>query len=232
MAFKRTGGRKCKFESLETRRMFAGDVTAEVHGGTAEIEGDFFSNAVVITPGANPNEVVVTGVNDSNGLATNVNGLPNGSITLPGVIHGLEVKMGFGDDAVTMTNLTINGKSKVDMGEGVDSVTVTGSLFKSDLTIKTGRSMDTVTITNTTVRGTLQLKTGTGGDVVSLTGVNAGKLKVGLGEGNDVFTVAGTTVTTESILNGDGGINPFTDAGSNFYGGFIHKKHLNGGWGG
>src|SRR5436305_10582023 len=153
MAFKRTGGRKCKFESLETRRMFAGDVTAEVHGGTAEIEGDFFSNAVVITPGANPNEVVVTGVNDSNGLATNVNGLPNGSITLPGVIHGLEVKMGFGNDDLTMTNLTINGAVSIDTGVGVDSVTITGGLYKSDLEINTGRGMDMVTLTNTTIRG-------------------------------------------------------------------------------
>jgi len=231
MAFKRTGGRKCKFESLETRRMFAGDVTAEVHKGTAEIEGDFFDNGVVITAGLNPNEIVVTGVN-ANNLPTNINGIPNGSITLPGVIHGLDVKLGFGNDDLTMTNLTINGKAKVDMGEGVDSVTVTGGLYKSDLQIKTGRSMDNVTITNTTVRGTLQLKTGTGGDIVSLIGVSAGKLKVGLGEGNDAFTVAGTTVTTSSTLNGDGGINPFTDAGSNFYGGVILKKHLNGGWGG
>src|SRR3954468_3021108 len=148
MAFKRTGGRKCKFESLETRRMFAGDVTAEVHGGSAEIEGDFFANGVVITAGLNPNEIVVTGVN-AEGLPTNVNGIPNGSITLPGVIHGLEVKMGFGNDDVTMTNLTINGKAKVEMGEGVDSVTVIGGLYKSDLTIKTGRSMDNVTLTNT-----------------------------------------------------------------------------------
>ena len=64
MAFKRTGGRKCRFESLEDRQMMAGNVVAKVGANNfAIITGDNFSNGITITPGANPYEVVVTGIN-------------------------------------------------------------------------------------------------------------------------------------------------------------------------
>src|SRR5262245_60967623 len=231
MAFNKKGGRKCKFESLETRRMFAGDVTFEVHGGEAEIEGDNFSNGVIITSGLNPNEVVVTGITVA-GNPTRVNGIANGSITLPGVIHGMEVKMGLGDDTVNVTNLNINGKSKIDMGPGVDTLNMNNSLFKSKVKIKTNRAMDFVTLMNSTVRGDLNVKTGTGGDNVTLTNMNAGKLTGGFGQGNDSVVISGTTVTTSTTLNGNSGINPFTNGLNNFYGGVINKKNLNGGWGG
>src|SRR5256885_5145757 len=77
MAFK-TGARKCKFESLETRQMMAGDVVAQVHGGTLTIKGDNFSNAITVTPGAVPNSVFVNGVTPTGGTPTNVNGGSNG----------------------------------------------------------------------------------------------------------------------------------------------------------
>ena len=53
MAFK-TGGRKCTFESLENRRMLAGDVIGRVHAGTLTLKGDNLSNAITITAGADP----------------------------------------------------------------------------------------------------------------------------------------------------------------------------------
>src|SRR3954452_7474939 len=72
MAFK-TGGRKCKFESLENRQMMAGDVVGHVRGGTLTLKGDNFNNAITITPGAVPNSVLVTGVTPTGGTPTNVN---------------------------------------------------------------------------------------------------------------------------------------------------------------
>src|SRR3954453_14932709 len=50
MAFK-TGGRKCKFESLENRQMMAGDVVRRVQAGTLVLKGDNYSNAITITAG-------------------------------------------------------------------------------------------------------------------------------------------------------------------------------------
>src|SRR5437764_13876097 len=101
MAKRRTMGRRCRFESLESRQLAAGIVTAHVTGGTLIVKGDFFGNSITVTPGANPFEVVVTGVT-SNGSPTTVNGVPNGVITLKGVIHGMKVDMGVGNNAVTV----------------------------------------------------------------------------------------------------------------------------------
>src|SRR3954462_7165068 len=104
MAFKRTGGRKCKFESLENRRMMAGDVTVRLDHGNAIITGDFFPNGVMITAGVNPGDVVVTGIT-AGGHPTRVNGTPNGTVILPNVINGLRINMGFGDDTVNIDTL-------------------------------------------------------------------------------------------------------------------------------
>src|SRR3954467_13861085 len=101
MSFKRKNGRQCRFESLENRQLAAGIVTAHVTGGTLLVKGDFFGNSITVAPGANPYEVVVTGVT-SNGGPTTVNGVPNGAITLKGVIHGMKINMGVGNNDVAV----------------------------------------------------------------------------------------------------------------------------------
>ena len=121
MAFKRTNGRKCRFESLENRRMMAGLVTARVSGGTLEVKGDFFSNAITITPGALPFEVKVTGINDNNLLPTTVNGVVNGAITFKNVIHGMSVNLGDGNNILNVNGVSIFGKVNLKTGKGVDA---------------------------------------------------------------------------------------------------------------
>ena len=60
MAYKRTTGRRCRFESLETRQLAAGIVTADVTGGTLTIKsaggatlfsGSFTGGTVMTTSG-------------------------------------------------------------------------------------------------------------------------------------------------------------------------------------
>src|SRR3954466_13451126 len=80
MAFK-TGGRKCKFESLENRQMMAGDVMASVHAGTLFIKGDNLSNGITITAGAIPNQVIITGTTVA-GSGTTVNGITNAPVAV------------------------------------------------------------------------------------------------------------------------------------------------------
>jgi len=201
MGYKRKTGRRCTFEALENRRMFAGLVTARVSGGTLEVKGDFFSNAITITPGALPFEIKVTGINDLNGLPTSVNGVPNGAITFKNVIHGMKVNLGDGNNVLNVNGVTINGKVDLKTGKGVDAIAMATNQLKSDLTVKTNRSADTVTITNTTVRGTAKIKTGTGSDDVAVTNDpvanRIGALKVNLGRGNDTVTFNGVSVNTK-----------------------------------
>jgi hypothetical protein len=216
--------------------MYAGLVTGRVSGGTLEVKGDFFSNAITITPGAVPFSVKVTGINDNNGLPTTVNGVSNGAITFKNVIHGMKVDLGAGNNILNVNGVTIFGKVSLKTGNGVDAVALATNLLKSDLTIKTGRSMDTVSITNTTVLGTARIKTGTGSDVLTINNqpnVNSiGALKVDLGRGNDIATFTGVSVVTKSNLQGGPGIDLLNNGISNFYGGTIVHGGFQSGWGG
>src|SRR4051812_7400843 len=128
MAYKRTTGRKCRFEPLENRRMFAGLVTAHVSGGTLEVRGDFFSNGVTIAPGANPFEIKVTGIN-ANLLPTSINGVPNGTITFKNVIHGMNVDLGAGNNILNVNGVNIFGKVNLKTGNGVDALAINTSLM-------------------------------------------------------------------------------------------------------
>lgn len=226
MAFK-TGGRKCKFESLETRQMMAGDVVGSVHAGTLTLKGDNFSNGITIAPGALPNSVLVTGTTVG-GNPTNVNGLPNTGITFVNVIRGLNIKMGLGNDEVAIDDLTIFGKAKINMGIGVDTVDIDNSRFCKGLDINMGPDADHLIINDTTVDGKLDIDAGQGCDDVTIIGSLIGELDVNLGEDNDTLNIANTSVITETTLNGGGGINTFVNGQSNFFGGIYNKKNLAG----
>jgi hypothetical protein len=228
MAFK-TGGRKCKFESLENRQMMAGDVVGRVHAGTLTLRGDNFNNGITITAGAVPNSVVVTGFTPLGGTPTNVNGLSNTPVTFLNVINGLKINMALGNDEVAINNLNIFGKAKIDMGGGVDTLTINNSRFCKALDIDMGADADHLTITNTLVDGKVDIDTGSGCDDVTLTASTFGELDVNLGDDNDTITITSTQVITQSTLDGGEGINPFVNGQSNFFGGYFTKRNLNGG---
>ena len=226
MAFK-TGGRKCKFESLENRQMMAGDVMAAVHAGTLFIKGDNLSNGITITPGAIPNQVIITGIN-AGGSGTTVNGLTNTAVPINNVTMDIKIKMLRGNDIVTVNNLTVNGSLKINTDGGVDTVTVNASTICGDLDVNTGGSADTVTVTNTLVNGEAEFRTGGDCDHLTITASTLGELDVHLEEGNDTLAITNTQVVTETSLNGDQGINTFMNGGSNFFSGIYNKKNLNG----
>jgi hypothetical protein len=236
MASFRSRGRKCKFESLENRRMAAGNVTTNVTHGNLIVKGDNHDNAIVITAGPLPFDVNVTGVNDNNGNPTSVDGVPNGTTTVHNIIHGLKVDMAAGNDNVTVRDVTINGKTTIKTGKGADSVTVgradVSTNFNSSLKIKTGKDADTVIVRNTTVLGKASIKTNGAHDAVTITTSQVGKLRVGLGSGNDTLAITTTNVIVNTKLAGNKGIDLYTNGPNNFYGNNVIHTSLNGGWGG
>jgi hypothetical protein len=227
MAFK-TGGRKCKFESLENRQMMAGDVVGRIHAGTLTLRGDNFSNGITITAGVVPNSVVVTGFTPLGGTPTNVNGLSNTPVTFLNVINGLKVSMAAGNDEVDIRDLNIFGKAKIDMGSGVDTLNIDNSRFCKALDINMGPDADHLTITTTLVDGKVDIDTGSGCDDVTLTASTFGQLDVNLGEDNDTITITNVQVVTQTTLDGGEGINTFVNGQSNFFGGIYTKRNLNG----
>jgi hypothetical protein len=227
MAFK-TGGRKCKFESLENRQMMAGDVIGKVHAGTLTLKGDNFNNGITITQGAIPNSVVVTGFTPVGGNPTSVNGLPNTAVTFLNVINGLKVNLGIGNDEVRVNNLNIFGKAQINMGSGADTVTINNSRFCKELDVNMGSDADSLTITNSQVDGRADIDGGQGCDDVTITNTTFGALDLDLGKDNDTVSITSTQVVVETMLDGGSGINTFVNGNSNFFGGFYTKVNLNG----
>jgi hypothetical protein len=228
MAFT-TGGRKCKFESLENRQMMAGDVVGSIHGGTLVLKGDGFNNGITINAGAVPNSIEVTGFTPTGGTPTNVNGLTNTTVTFLNVIHGLTIKMNGGNDEVTIDGVNINGLTNINMGTGVDTLLINDSTMCKGLTINTAQDADTVTITDTTVQGKTKIDTGADCDHVTLQDSVFGELNLNLGKDNDELVTDHITVTTRTKLDGGLGINVFDEGISDFFGARYDKFRLAGG---
>src|SRR6185295_13758081 len=110
MGRKQKNGRRCRFESLENRRMLTGNVKTEVEAGSLFVKGDNFDNGITITAGPNPFEVVVTGFTVG-GNPTMVNGVPNGATTIRGVTRNVKVDLRLGNDQLQVFTLDVFGKA-------------------------------------------------------------------------------------------------------------------------
>jgi hypothetical protein len=227
MARPQKHGRKCAFESLETRQMMAGDVIVKVDNGNMKITGDNLSNGIILAPGINPFEIVVTGFNQG-GAATRVNGVANGAITFPNVTKNVSINMGSGNDFVSVAGVNIYESAKIKTGRGLDTLQISASFIADKLKVTTGKGFDRVTIANTTVAGKTKIQTGPSRDEVNLSNLTVGKLNVQLGRGNDSLSISGLNAIRPTVLNGGSGINTLTLNGSNYFGSGLLKKNLAG----
>jgi hypothetical protein len=184
MARRGSQGRRCRFESLENRRLLAGDVIAQIKNGDLVIKGDGAANGITITAGATAGTVVITGV-DAGGSATNVNGTANGTVTLSGFTDDLKIKMKGGDDVVTITGLTVPDEIDIELGKGADTLTLTDVTASDEADIDGGKGADNITITDSTFD----------------------ELEVETHRDNDTVSISGTTVHDETELDGGKGTN-------------------------
>lgn len=214
MARLRRIGRRCSFESLEDRRLLAGDVIAKIVNGNLVVKGDNLDNGIAITAGANAGDVVVTGVN-AGGSATNVNGTANGVVTLTGFSGDLNIKMKRGNDSVAITWITTSGKAKVKGGHGDDTFDISDADFNGKLIVKLGEGDDSLSLRSTTVVGKAKVSGHSGSDDATVTDSMFSELGVSLGKGDDLLTVARTTTSAKTSFNGRRGTNTYTDGGGN-----------------
>jgi len=170
----------CVFESLEARLLLSGDVTATLSGGTLHVRGDVEGNEIAITE-TDPGTFTVTGTD------TTVNG--EASATFEGVTGNVIIRMGEGDDTVTVDAADIAGRMIIRLGGGDDTVTVTDSTVGKRLAVK-GRGGD---------------------DSVSLEGVDvSGKLRLKMGKGDDGAAVTDCTVALSAVVRGGAGTDTWT----------------------
>jgi hypothetical protein len=178
-------------ESLETRRLLAGNVTAFLNAATSTlvIRGDNKSNDIIINPGATSNGYNITGRH-----GTTVNGRPSAFVDTGGNIENLSIDMGNGDDVVDILAYAFDHGSIV-TGNGDDTVGLDLDAFASGLDIDTGNGNDSVRLIDDQITGDLNINTGNGNDSVAFAhqvtspGVTvSGNTHINGGRGNDVLT--------------------------------------------
>jgi hypothetical protein len=111
--------RGLRFEPLEQRQQFAGDVEVAVVGGNLSILGDNEANHLVITATDNPGEFVIAG----NGTTVNSSPAP---LTVTGVVGDVTILMQDGDDILEFDTdpaaFQFDGDVVIDMGSTVEPV--------------------------------------------------------------------------------------------------------------
>ena len=164
-------------ESLESRQMMAGDVTAHVVNGDLVINGDNDSNELYVY-GTGGGNFVLFGEN-----GTRINGLSGHPIS--GVTDDVRINLRNGHNRIALLGHDLPDDILIRTGNGDDTIVMRDATVRSDLRIRTGSGNDTVFLVDTTVQGQLNLATAGGNDEVALYDTVAGRANVNLGAGND-----------------------------------------------
>lgn len=114
--------RRLRAESLEPRRLLAGDVSASVVRGTLLLTGDNLDNFVEVFGTGTPGQFVVEGFTDNHGVNTTINHTA-GQKTFNGVTN-ITVSFKRGDDFFGFEQGTLAGNLNIDMSDGNDEVNV------------------------------------------------------------------------------------------------------------
>lgn len=131
----------------------------------------------------------------------------------------LKIKMGSGDDRVTLEGVSVARDTEIDTSDGFDEVFVTGegrfgaNWFGDDLKIDTGDHDDLVVVAGGEsllyVKKELKIKAGSGNDSVSVDLVDLGRLSIDTGDHSDLVVVSSLPVDQGEDPN-DFGIEQFT----------------------
>lgn len=211
------GGRRVRFEQLETRRLLAGDVAVALDAdGDLSIQGDQVANDISVTADAN-GDLVITG---NDGTTVTYDGTTHDAgeaVTVSGVTGDVVINMKGGNDVVLVdggTNpIELPGSLVIHTGLGEDMVTVTGVTLGAgdDDTGDTGDTGDTDDTDDDDDDASLVIGLGGGNDTLVVENVAAENVLLHAGQGDDDMSVdlglpaAGEESLTENVVVHAGG---------------------------
>lgn len=167
-------------ERLETRALLAGNVTAQMIGQTAVVNGDSADNSVEVIIDAG--NVVVRGID-----GTTINGAD-------------------ADFVVATNSAEISGWLVARLSGGNDTLAVNGITVSGNVVIDGGSGNDTLTVQNTAVGGSLSMFGRQGNDIIGVSSVTTGRdLNIAGGSGSDDILVDASTVGVDTRLTGAAG---------------------------
>lgn len=216
---------RINYQTLEDRRLLAGDVRVATSQGAFYIRGDGASNQVEVVKSLHSSDITVRGLE-----GTTINGQTEILLTGPAarVIKGFRASMGPGDDFIRFEDTYAEGRTVVYGGIGNDSIGFYRATV-SDITVQTYTGDDAISIDKLIVNGDFRVYALEGNDTVGISGLRAfgqntiathggddlvsiensaiyrSFLRVLTGEGNDFFGSENISVATSSaIFTGDG----------------------------
>ncbi len=191
--------RKLHLESLESRRILAGDVTVKLAGHDLLITGDDAANIVAVSGTGVANQFVVTG------LGTNIhfNNSTSSAVTVSGVSGSIVAYLSGGDDFFGVTNGSVKVDLVVDAGAGANTVLV-GDVSGVATSIATGP---------VSIGGSLVIKAGVDGSSNNVVGIGLAnvisanlsfrQLEISVGSGT-------VNVARDIVVNTGGGADKIT----------------------
>ena len=211
------------FEALEPRQFLAGDVLAQIVGGSLVVTGDDAANAITITQqGLAAGEVQVTPA-----PGTTVNGGAD-PVVLQTLRPDVRIDLGLGDDTITVTQVNL-GKLLLNIGNDNDAValssvnltqlclaggygdfglTLEDSVISGNASIisQGGNAAITFQGDDSRVGGRFQVCGGTGDGTLSITGGQFQKdVRIAAGYGAATITLSGSTIAGKlDITTGTG----------------------------
>jgi len=191
-------GTHLELEVLEERIAPAGGVTAFVSHGTLVITGDALGNDIVIDDAG----LAATELRISSGLdATTVNG--GAEDVLQGVTGGIVLKMADGDDHARFDGVDVATSITFDGQLGANHFELTGDSIVHGSVI--ARNANVAGIAGATVAGDVRILNTTGFSTVTISSLDARSLSIRNGDGGDIATLNGLTLTGRlSIQTGYG----------------------------
>jgi hypothetical protein len=206
--------RTAMFETLENRRLLAGDVKATLVGGDLMIRGDDASNGIEIRR-IDHNTVRVQGVTVADS-PTAINGRANGSVQFDVLDDVVCYLYGGADDRLTVQGLertqpaTVRGDLLVYGGDGRDTIRLNYVSVLGDARFSLDDGNDRLTSRYLYVGGDLSIygaaSARSNDKTIDIRGNNyvAGDTEISLGSGNDVVQISRFTTNRLDVRLGDG----------------------------
>lgn len=176
------------YQSLEDRRLLAGDVTVFQSEDIAYLRGDRADNQVEITAN-DDGQVVIRGLED-----TTINGESEFVLESENSTIGrLGIHMGPGNDLLSVEGIDIERRAIVRGGTGDDAIGFTNASTGSDLIVNSWGGDDAVSLDNVDIGGRLVAYTGNGADTLGIDNTTIeGRTLIGTGDGQDRVALRGT----------------------------------------
>lgn len=211
---------RVELEPLEGRLLLSGNVVAVItDGGDLMITGDKAGNSIALTVGLG-GEVIVTG-----GGGTTVNDGAFASLT--GLTGNVLLRMGDGNDTVTLTGVAIAGDLRFDGGRGDNGLTVDSTNVGGDLRVKNLMGRQAFSLLNaSSVGGNVKIDNAQKGNTSAVidTSTITGRLHINNKDGTDAFTLKASTVGQGVIVNNQKGDSTTTVDGATITGDFFFKS--------